>query len=95
MIIDVIKPGSVVTIKLTSGEELIASYDGETSTHLELSKIMVIAMGANGPGLMPYLFTAPRDAKLKLNKSTVTVITTSEPDYAKQYVQSTSSIAMI
>lgn len=95
MIIDVIKPGSVITIKLTSGEELIASLDNETSTHYEIQKVMVIAMGQQGPGLMPYLFTAPRDAKLKLNKSTVTVITSTDAEFAKQYVQSTTSISLI
>lgn len=95
MIIDVIKPGSVVTIKLTSGEELIASFMGESDYHYELHKVMVIAMGQQGPGLMPYLFTAPHDAKIKLNKGTVSVITSSDAEFAKQYMQSTTSISLI
>ena len=49
--------GEVVTLKLTSGEELVAKLEEETATYYKLSRPMVIGMGQKGPGLMPYLFT--------------------------------------
>ena len=49
--------GEVITLKLTSGEEIVAKLDSETPTHYKLSRPMVIGMGQHGPGLMPYLFT--------------------------------------
>ena len=87
-----VSAGEVVTLKLTSGEELVARLNGETDTHYKLSKPMVIAMGAKGPGLMPYLFTVAPDKDINLNKNTVTVAVASDKSFADQYIQSTTSI---
>lgn len=37
--------GEVITLKLTSGEELVAKLTEETATYYKLSKPMVIGMG--------------------------------------------------
>lgn len=95
MIIDKgVSQGDVVTLKLTSGEELVARLDEETATHYKLSKPMVIGMGQQGPGLMPYLFTASPDKVVPLAKTTVTVIVASDKQFADQYLQSTTGIQL-
>jgi uncharacterized alpha/beta hydrolase family protein len=86
--------GEVITLKLTSGEEIVARLDEETSTHYKLSKPMVIGMGQQGPGLMPYLFTVSPDKVIPLLKSTVTVAVISDKQFADQYLQSTTGIAL-
>ena len=96
MIIDIgLKVGSVITLKLTSGEELVARFDDETSTHYKLSRPMVIGMGQQGPGLMPYLFTVHPDQVVPLFKSTVTVAVATDSDFANQYLQSTTGIKLV
>lgn len=96
MIIDIgLKVGSVITLKLTSGEELVARFDDETSTHYKLSRPMVIGMGQQGPGLMPYLFTVHPDKVVPLLKSTVTVAVATDNDFANQYLQSTTGIKLV
>ena len=87
--------GDVVTLKLTSGEEIVARLDKETDTHYRLTKPMVIAMGSNGPGLLPYLFTVSPDKTIGLSKNTVTVAVTSDKQFASQYMQSTTNIQMV
>lgn len=95
MIIDKgVSQGDVVTLKLTSGEELVARLDEETATHYKLSKPMVIGMGQQGPGLMPYLFTVSTDKVVPLAKTTVTVIVASDKQFADQYLQSTTGIQL-
>lgn len=89
-----VSAGEVVTLKLTSGEELVARLDAETETHYKLTKPMVIGMGQQGPGLMPYLFTVSPDKTIPLLKSTVTVAVTSDKVFADQYMQSTTGIAL-
>ena len=84
-----VSAGEVVTLKLTSGEELVARLNEETATHYKLSKPMVIAMGAKGPGLMPYLFTVHPNKSVNLHKSTVTVFEETDKQFAEQYLQST------
>jgi hypothetical protein len=56
---------------------------------------MVIAMGPNGPGLLPYLFTVSPDKTIGLAKGTVTVAVTSDKQFASQYMQSTTNIQMV
>ena len=86
--------GEVITLKLTSGEELVAKLSEETDTYYKLSKPMVIGMGQKGPGLMPYLFTVHPDKSVKLAKSTVTVAEATDETFAKQFLESTSGIAL-
>jgi small nuclear ribonucleoprotein (snRNP)-like protein len=87
--------GEVVTLKLTSGEELIGKLVEETDAHYKLSRPMVIAMGAQGPGLMPYLFTVSPDKDIKLSKSTVTVVAVTDKMFADQFIQSTTGIKLV
>jgi hypothetical protein len=56
---------------------------------------MVIAMGAKGPGLMPYLFTVSPDKDISLSKTTVTVAVASDKAFADQYMQSTTNIQLV
>lgn len=95
MIIDKgIAPGDVATFKLTSGEEIVAKLIEETGYYYKLSRPMVIAMGERGPGLMPYLFTVHPDKEVKLSKTTVTVAEATDATFAKQFVQTTTGIAL-
>jgi hypothetical protein len=86
--------GEVITLKLTSGEELVAKLIEETATHYKLSRPMVIGMGQQGPGLMPYLFTVHPDKEVKLNKITVTLAEATDKSFADQFIQSTTGIKL-
>lgn len=87
--------GEVITLKLTSGEELVAKLAEETDAFYKLSRPMVIGMGEQGPGLMPYLFTVHPDKEVKLQKSTVTVAEATDKVFAKQFLESTSGIKLV
>jgi len=87
--------GEVITLKLTSGEELVAKLVEETDSYYKLSRIQVIGMGPKGPGLMPYLFTVSPDRDVKLLKTTVTVAEASDEQFAKQFLESTTGIALV
>lgn len=86
--------GEVVTLKLTSGEEIVAKLVEETDSYYKLGKPMVIGMGQKGPGLMPYLFTVSPEKDIKLLKSTVTVCEATDKNFADQFIQSTTGIAL-
>lgn len=84
----------VVTIKLTSGEELVARFVEETDTHYRLNKVMVLTMDQRGLGMVPYLFTVEGDRDVSLTKGTITVIMTSSKESADQYLTSTTGIKL-
>jgi hypothetical protein len=87
--------GEVITLKLTSGEEIVAKLSEETDTHYKLSRPMVIGQGPQGPGLMPYLFTVSPDKVIGLLKTTVTVAEGTDEMFAKQFLETTSGIKLI
>lgn len=86
--------GEVITLKLTSGEEIVAKLVEETDSYYKLSRPMVIGMGERGPGLMPYLFTVHPEKHVKLLKITVTVAEATDEVFAKQFIESTSGIKL-
>lgn len=87
--------GEVVTLKLTSGEELVARLEEETDAYYKLTHPQVLGMGQQGPGLMPYLFTVAPDRDVKLAKSTVTVAEPTDAAFAKQFLEATSKIKLV
>lgn len=86
--------GDVVTIKLTSGEEVIARFEEETSTGIKVSKPMMLSVSQQGVGMMPYMFTVNPDTSIVFNRSAVAVISATDEDFAKQYTTSTTGIQM-
>lgn len=86
--------GEVITLKLTSGEEIVAKLVEDGVSYYKLSRPMVIGMGQQGPGLMPYLFTVSPDKDIKISKVTVTVAEATDKSFADQFIQSTTGIAM-
>ena len=90
-----VSTGEVITLKLTSGEEIVAKLVEDGALYYKLSKPMVIGMGPSGPGLMPYLFTVSPDADIKLLKTTVTVAEPTDQTFAKQFLESTTGIKLV
>lgn len=87
--------GEVITFKLTSGEEIVAKLVEDGPVYYKLSRPMVIGMGAQGPGLMPYLFTVHPDKEVKLNKGVVAMAEATDKQFADQFIQSTTGIKLV
>ena len=86
------KIGDTVSLKLSSGEEIVARMDGETSTEFTLKKPMVLIMQQEGLGLAPYMYSVSPDAKFNILVNSVSCIAKTETEIAKQYTASTSNI---
>jgi hypothetical protein len=89
-----IKSGDVVTLKLTSGEEVISRFEEENSHGYKISKPMVLSMTQKGVGMIPYLFTVNPNTSIVINHSAIAVLSTTDEDFAKQYTTSTTGIQM-
>ena len=89
-----VSAGEVITLKLTSGEEIVAKLVEDGAAYYKLKNPQVIGMGPKGPGLMPYLFTVNPDTEINLQKSTVTVAEATDAQFAKQFLESTTGIAL-
>ena len=86
------KNGDTVSIKLSSGEEMIARLESETDKHIIVHKPLMLVAGQNGPGLAPFMFTVDQDAKIHLALNNIICIVKSAKDTADMYIQSTTGI---
>lgn len=87
-----VSAGEVVTIKLTSGEELVAHLVEERDDFLKVARPLVLTSSQQGIGMVPYLFTVDPEKTIKLNKSTIVVLEPSDKDSASQYTKATTGI---
>jgi len=84
--------GDIVTVKLTSGEEIIGKYVSGTDDQIVLEKVLMLAMSQKGVGMAPYLITVNPDNKLRFNKSLIVVVAETDKEIANQYIYQTTGI---
>lgn len=89
-----ITSGDVVSMKLITGEEIITKLIEETATEFKVSKPLVLSVGQQGMGMIPMMFTVDPEKDLKILKSSVVVISNTDKQFANQYLQGTTGIAM-
>jgi hypothetical protein len=85
--------GDIVTLKLQSGEELIARYIEDTAVHVRVSQPYVLASSGNGIGLVPYLFTVDPEREIKIYKPIV-VMEPSSSTATNDYIRATTKLAL-
>jgi hypothetical protein len=89
-----VSAGEVVSLKLTSGEELIAKLIEETATGYKVSKPLVLSMSQQGIGMIPFMFTVNPEKEVNILKGSVIVIANCDKQFADQYISGTTGIAM-
>lgn len=96
MLIDVkYKVNDVVSLKLTSGEEMVARLEVETDKDITISKpYMLIANPDGQVGLAPFMFTVTPDAKFKLKINNVICIVKTAKDAENMYIKQSTGIAI-
>ena len=88
------KNGDTVSLKLNSGEEVIARLEEETDSQLTLHKPMMLVANQQGLGLGPFMFSVSPDSKFKINRHSVLCVVKTEKELASQYTQQTTGIAV-
>jgi len=88
-----IAPNDVVSIKLINGDELITRYISETSNTIEIERPLALTMGAQGLGMIPWVFLGDRK-EMSLKKEHVFVMVPAKKDAADQYMEGTTGIAL-
>ena len=82
----------VVSIKLSSGEELVGKLVEEGPEVVTLAKPPMLSMTQKGMGLAPYMFTVNPESTIKFNDKNIITIVKTMDTMAKQYIQSTTGL---
>lgn len=86
--------GDTVSIKLLSGEELIARWESENDLEIKIEKPMAVTLTHNGIGMVPWLFLGDSDRSYSVKKTAISTIVKSKKEAADQYIQGTTGIAL-
>jgi len=86
------KVGDVVSLKLSSGEEILGRLEAEKENNVTLKKPMVLIAQEKGLGLAPFMFSVSPDGKFVMKSTAISCIAKTESEIAKQYVATTSGI---
>jgi hypothetical protein len=82
----------VYTFKMNSGEEMVAKVKQSDSNWILLEEPVSIAPGPQGMGLIPSLFTADPAEEIKLNISSVSLVSKTDDSVKLKYLEATTGI---
>jgi hypothetical protein len=86
--------GDVVSVKLVNGDELITRFENEDADTITISRPMAITMGAQGMGLIPWVFLGQSE-KITLRKKHTFFVVPSKKEASDQYIEGTTGIALV
>jgi len=90
------KEGDIVSIKVTSGEEIIAKLVDESDDRLTVTKPFALVPGQGGGlGMMPWVLSIAPDQKIQINKNTTMLVHKTEDGISKQYLEQTTGLTMV
>lgn len=89
-----ISAGEVVSIKLISGEEIIARLEEDGTQQIKITKPLLVAAGPQGLGMMPFVFLATSDSVMTIKQDHIITINPAKKEAATQYLEGTSGIAL-
>ena len=89
------KVGDIVSVKLSSGEEMVATLESETKEHVILRKPLMLVAGQNGAGLAPFMFTVDQDARYTVKLNSIICIVKTAKDATSTYTQSTTGLTVV
>jgi hypothetical protein len=75
------KKGDIISIKLVTGEELVARFEEETDTNITV-------------GITQFMLTMDMNSKVTISKHNCLVIAPTRKEMSDQYIQGTTGLAM-
>ena len=82
---DKIKDGDLITLKLTSGEEVIGKFTGKADTYLSIEKALVLMQGPQGLAFGTFFSTARQDQPFNIATDKVITIAHINDKIADEY----------
>jgi len=88
-----ITPNEIYTIKLITGEEIVTRVISQDPQGLILENPILCVLSPQGLQMMPALFSANMDKKVRLNTGSWALIAEVREDVRNSWIQATTGIA--
>jgi len=86
------KKGDVISMKLASGEEVVARLEEEEGGEMIVTKPMMLVQAQEELGLSPFMFSVDPTAKFNIKVANILCVSKSEESFGKQYLEQTTGI---
>jgi hypothetical protein len=84
--------GHTISMKLTSGDEVVGKVTGQTADGLTISKPVILAASRDGLQMVPFMMTASADGEYMFKAHTIMCVATTSDQVADAYLESTTGI---
>ena len=84
----------IVSIKLVSGDEIIAKVVEDNEQEYKLNKPLAVIMSDKGLAMLPYMISVAADEPLNLRKTHAMCVAKPVSEVEKHYIQITTGIAL-
>lgn len=84
--------GTIVAIKLISGDEIVGKIERLGTIDLVISKPIAIGLSAQGVGFAPFMLSVAEDASLTFKLEQIITYVQAREEIKSAYIQSTSGI---
>ena len=89
-----IKSNEVYTLKINSGEELVAKVVAVHGDRIEVSEPVSVAPGPQGIGLVPSLFTADHSHPITINTNSIAMYALTDEPVRVKYIEATTGLVV-
>ena len=86
--------GDVVSVRLSSGEEIVGKLLADDTTTIKLKQPLMAMMSEKGLAMIPFMLTVNPEADLIINKQQIMITAKSHKDVADHFIQSTTGITL-
>jgi len=87
-----LEKGTVVAVKLISGDEIVGKIERLNATELVILKPIAIGLSGQGIGFGPFMLSAADDVALTFKLEQVVTYVQAREEIKNAYIQSTSGI---
>ena len=89
------KIGQIVSMKLTSGDEVVGKITGQTPEGITLSKPVILAASRDGLAMVPFMMTADPDGEFLFKVNNIMCLVNTNQQVSDAYFQSVTGITPV
>ena len=86
------KIGKVVSMKMTSGDEVVGKITGQTVEGLTIAKPVILAASRDGLTMVPFMMTANPDGEYLFKAHNIMCVADTNDQVSDAYIESTTGI---
>jgi len=86
--------GDVISVRLSSGEEIVGKLLADDTNTMKLKQPLAAMMSEKGLAMIPFMLTVDPEKDLTVSKNQIVITAKSNKEVADHYLQSTTGLSL-